>query len=184
VPRLLIGIPLALALCLSVGIGPALADVDIFTTGTVGEHSLKLDVPEAGGAICFFNEAGPDDLWKIKMRPPLVYAIDRDGGRNQQMVGWRLIIDRSGDGMPAKLFHKSKIQKQIAYDDQPARFTAKFAAPVFPDDDSRYRVFAKMFWYRADGTIEGASVHVVTQYRQVVGDAWSVVYGNCHGIVI
>ncbi len=181
---MLIGLPLALVVTLSVGIGPVFADIDIFTTGTVGEHSLKLDTPEAGGAICFFNEEGPDDLWKIKMRPPMVYAIDRDGSRNHQMVGWQLLIDRSSDTSPAVIFHKSRIQKLVAYDDQPAAFTAKFAAPRFPNDDSRYRVFAKMYWYRADGSIEGASVHVVTEYRQVVGGSWTVVYGNCHGIVV
>ena len=71
---------LAALICLALGATTALADIDIFTSGTVGEHSLPMDTVATGGVICRYD--GMVYLVGATMRPPIVYAIDKNGQRN------------------------------------------------------------------------------------------------------
>jgi hypothetical protein len=180
--RLLFGIPFTLALALSVGIGPVFADIDIFTSGTVGEHSLRGDTPSNGGVICRYD--GDGHLVGATMRPPIVYAIDKNGRRNSQRVGWRLLVDRydpTNPGPGAQIFYTSPRQVRIAYDDQAASFSRMKVKKAFPKDDLEYRFFGRMLWFRADGSIQGESVHVVSYHKRVSPWAEDVVYGHCVG---
>ena len=170
----------AALLCLTLAATTALADVDVYTQGTVGQHSLRNDTPEMGGVVCTYDSSG--HLVKARMRPPIVYAVDTNGQRNSGLVGWRLIVDhytptQSGS---AEIFYRSGTQKRIAYDDAPARFSGVTVTKPFPASDE-FRFFARMIWYRADGSVKGASVHVATQYRRVSPWSIEVVYGACQG---
>lgn len=164
--------------------GPALADNDIFTKGTVGEHHLR-DTPENGGVVCrFTSDASPYHLTSFKFRPPVVYAIDFNSKRNKGLVGWRVYLDRYDPAQPeegAQIFFRSGLQLATAYDDKPAPFRARTFALDLPQDDGVYRAFVKMFWYRADGSVKGASVHVISQYKRVIGEWSEVAYGDCPG---
>jgi hypothetical protein len=183
VRKLLFGVLAALAV-LALGAGPALADVDIFTKGTVGRHWLR-DTPDKPGAKCTYTSGdAPWLLTTFKVRAPFVFAIDRNEKRNRELVGWRFLIDtydpnNSSEG--AHIFYRSPLQRAWAYDDMPAPFSAMSVTPDVPDNDYQYRLFVKMFWYRPDGSVRGSSVHVLTQYKHVYGASSYVGYGNCAG---
>ena len=178
------------ALC-AVGLLPgiALADVDIFTKGTVGEHWVD-DTPERGGAVCRYSGDGPWHLTSFKVRPPDVFAIDSTATRDAGRVGWRMLVDTyspepskvSGAG-GATIFYKSGVVRQTAYDDTPAAFRAIIASPSVPENDNEYRFFVKMNWYRPNGSLKGTSVHVLTQMRLEYGGTTEWRDGNCPGTI-
>jgi len=181
--RLLVGAVVALG-AVALSAGPAMADVDIFTKGTVGRHWLR-DTSERPGAKCTYTSGdAPWLLTSFRVRAPFVFAIDRNEKRNRELVGWRFLIDTYNPNDPnegAHIFYRSPLQTAWAYDDTPAPFSAMSVTPDVPDNDYQYRLFVKMFWYRADGSVRGSSVHVITQYKHVYDASSYVGYGNCAG---
>jgi hypothetical protein len=180
--RLFIGAVVAMA-AIALSAGPVMADVDIFTKGTVGEHSLD-DTPEHGGGVCRYSAGG--HLRSFKVRAPTVYAIDGTSARNHGRVGWRVLIDTydpNNSSEPAHIFYKGDVHKAWAYDDEPAPFVDEIVDVPIPENDYQYRLFVKMLWYRADGSVRGASVHVITQYKWRMGSEFTMNYGNCVGTI-
>jgi hypothetical protein len=160
---------------------PVMADVDVYTYGTVGDHHLN-DTPESPGAVCRYDSDGY--LVAFKLRPPVVYAIDSTAGRDSGRVGYKLIIDVYDPAQtgPALIFLRTGFRNVTAYDDQPAVWEPIIRAPDIEHNDSVYRLFAKMVWYGPNGHVMGGSVHVLTQLRLKKADGSSeVVYGQCPG---
>jgi hypothetical protein len=159
--------------------GAALADVDVFTRGTVGAHDVD-DTPERGGAVCRYSGDGPYHLASVKIRPPDVYAIDATAGRDAGRVGWRAMADSSDPNTGATLVYKSAVVRATAFDDEPALFRP-IVASVSGQSTHEYRFFVKMNWYRPNGSLRGTSVHVLTQMRLIYGGMSEMRYGNCPG---
>ena len=180
--KLLLGTPLALLLVLTVAVAPVSADIDIFTWGTVGDHHLRGDTPDSGGVICTYDMAGR--LVGARMRPPVVYAIDKNARRNSGQVAWRLLVDTydpDDSNSGAHIWYRSARQLRTAWDDTPAAFKGMVVKKEFPRNGYRYRFFARMLWFGSDGSRIGESVHVVTQHKRVSPYSEDVVYGYCSG---
>jgi hypothetical protein len=95
------------------------------------------------------------------------------GTRNNQLVAWRFIVERSGTGpWNFQVTYRSPNQWGTAHTDSPALFS-RMSVPVnVPDGDTFfYRVKVKMFWYRRDGSIQGTGVHRVDYNRSTPPDA-------------
>jgi hypothetical protein len=176
------GAVLTAAVLIPLVAAPVMADVDVYTFGTVGDHHLN-DTPESGGAVCRYDADG--HLVAFKLRPPVVYAIDAGAGRDAGRVGYKLIIDvyePDNPGPSAQIFLNSGYRNATAYDDQPATWEQIVRAPEIAHNDAEYRMFAKMVWYGPNGGQVGGSVHVITQYKLKKHDGtFEVVYGHCPG---
>lgn len=171
-------IPVLAALVVAVlAISPVLADEELAHTGTVGFHALR-DAASAGGAICRYKRINPSPggysyeakLKWIDVRPPKVRAIS-----GSQEVGWRFMVERvrqvANDTWVLR--YTSPIQRDVTNVSTNAEFTLRGINVVLSttsaDDDPQYlyRVKVKMFWYRANGTVQGTATHLVSNYRQV-----------------
>lgn len=110
-------------------------------------------------------------LKRIVVMPPTVFAKKAGG----QQVGWRFIVRRSLDreAGPWKVSYRSRIQKAPATKTSAADFSkmgVEVSVPTNVEDqnDVWYRVTLKIFWYRADGSVDSSTTYLFTQYRMYV----------------
>jgi hypothetical protein len=171
-------------LLLTFGVQPVLADTELGHTGTVGFHRLRESVTNYGGAVCIYRSDPPPsaysyegELYSLEVRPPKVKAI-----AGAQQVGWRFIVERrSEDELAGAWFPwveriRSKIQRRTTDTNTNAPFTWMQADVIVPtngvNDTPRYqyRVLVKMYWFYADGSIEGTATHRVDWYTLAYED--------------
>jgi hypothetical protein len=125
-----------------------------------GPASATTPPPDYGSRVeCRYrsNSPGPAYNWnlkRIKVAPPTMLAKS-----GTQKVGWRFVVQRSISSGPWKVTYRSPIQKRTATTAVAADFTTKLVDVVVPktEDGPRavdYHVTLKMFWYRADGSVQ------------------------------
>jgi hypothetical protein len=164
---------------LSLAAGPAFADTELRDKGKVGVHSLNDDP----GVTC--NYGGPDQtLTSFDVRAPNVFARNKTSGVDNQRVGWKVIITRSGGPTShSYAFYRSPVWKLNATDQQPAPFADRHLAPTIPADDtspgSQYSVTIKMLWYQANGVKIGSAKHYVDNYEEHLEGGDSYVITTC-----
>jgi hypothetical protein len=139
------------------------------SSGDVGPHWLR-DSQEFPGVRCNY---GPDDgsgnpLVQMKIRAPIVQAVNTGKGTQKQLVGWRFQIDSTNDTSLATGWTTdvvSKMQKATATEDQPAPFTLRTFNGFGSNLSFAYRVVIRMFWFAGDGhTIIGRASDVNVFY--------------------
>ena len=161
----------------ALAMSPVLADEEYGHTGTVGYHHLR-DSASGGGAICSYKRVNPSPggysyeakLKWIDVRPPKVRAIS-----GSQEVGWLFKVERVRNVSDALwvLRYTSPIQRDVTNASTNAEFSLRGINVILnttsADDDPQYlyRVKVKMFWYRANGTVQGTATHIVSNYKQV-----------------
>jgi hypothetical protein len=121
-------------------------------------------------------------LKKIVVSPPTV--AKKDGTRT---VGWRFIVQRSLDrtSTPWRVTYRSPLQRE----GKSADFTPMRVGVTVPaerdtpngQDHVWYRVVLKMFWYRADGSVQAKIKHVMYDMYVVV-DGEEYVDSYCPGL--
>jgi hypothetical protein len=166
---------LAVAIGLAIGSAPVLA--------ASGDRGAVV--------ICNYKYLGDDSpywggiLMRIDVNPPRLYALNSSTAN----VGWRFIVERQRFDQPAspapwKQTYKSPLQTAHASATTAAVFTTmgvKVGLPVLADpaesswNDVYYRVTLKLFWYRADRTIQQAVIHKMKHYENSIDGeyAWS-----------
>jgi len=155
---------LAVAIGLAIGSAPVLA--------ASGDRGAVV--------ICNYKYLGDDSIYwggilkRIDVNPPRLFALNPSTAN----VGWRFIVERQRfdqfvSPAPWKQTYKSPLQTAQASSTTAALFTTmgvKVGLPVLADpeesswNDVYYRVTLKLFWYRADGTIQQAVVHKMKHY--------------------
>jgi hypothetical protein len=146
--------------------GAAAADTPLGHSGRFGAHFLT-DTEEYPGARCRF-ETGTETraLVGIRVRPPVIYARDRSDGRDEQVVGWRILVQRldTHQADPTwEPFATTSVRYATAYDDQAASFAMReVRIDHVGGADVRYRVRVGMRWL-APGTpsVTGTARHGV-----------------------
>jgi hypothetical protein len=159
-------------------VNPVLADTEQGHTGTVGFHQLR-DNSTYGASLCGYTGTGSPpsgysyegELDTLAVRPPKVRAIS-----GSQKVGWRFTVQRrSEDELSAMWFswvdrYRSPIQRKVTNSTTNAAFTWMDVDVNVPTSSFeatpryQYRVLVKMFWFRADGSIQGTATHRVDWY--------------------
>lgn len=165
---------------------PVQADTELGETGTTGFHALRDNDP-SGGAICRYKGIYPSPggysyegkLKWIDVRPPKMKAIS-----GQQEVGWRFIVERrSLAAVNWMVRYKSGIQRDTTSSSTNASFSMRGINVRVPtggkdeDPSYEYRVKVKMFWYKANGGVQGTSTHLVDWYKEVYTD-WPDHFGG------
>ena len=141
----------------------AVADVPVGHSGSTGAHSLT-DSSEAAGASCRYND--DQNVDRIRVRPPTVFARDRSTSRDQQWVGWRVELRYRADGGAWSTVQTSSVMRVKAWDDTPAAFRTSTFTVAHPKGSGAWRVIVRMTWYRP-GTSdiwEGTARHGVEHY--------------------
>jgi hypothetical protein len=175
-------LPSVLAVLMSAS--PVLADTPVTHTGNVGPHRL-IDNTDRAGMTCRLEQVvepepgGGGGWWmldRISVRPPRMR-----GTRANQLVAWRFIVQRgkigTGVGVPPewKVTYRSPRQYATAGVHSPASFSrmkvpVRVPKPHAGGDSYAYRVKVKMFWYRANGTLQGTASHRVDYAREIPPD--------------
>ena len=176
---------LALAALLAGALSIAFSGVVVAdsSTGSIGNYLMHDNSTfQSAGATCRYNPSSPGSnlyhLYRIVGRAPSVWWPDTNSSIANQhgKVGWQLIIKYK---LPASstwaLLKKSDIQKAVAYEDAPD-YDTNDQAPFtniylninyanFPDASTEFQAYAKVFWYRADGSVRGTLTHQYVYYR-------------------
>jgi hypothetical protein len=139
------------------------ADAPVGHSGIYGAHSLT-DSAEYEGARCYYND--DSNMYRVRVRPPTVFARDRTTARDSQWVGWLVELRYRPDGGSWSTVQKSNVVKVKAWDDTPAAFSRSTVTVAHTHGSGEWRVIVRMTWYRP-GTSdewEGTARHAVEHY--------------------
>ena len=112
-----------------------------------GLHRL-LDTQGSPAATCVYDSADPGSvLVSIKVRPPLLYAVNRRPGKvDRGTVGWRYVVEGSPAGFLWHQVDEGPIVTAVATDKVKARFAPQTWQAEAVDYNMRVRIDA--YWYR------------------------------------
>ena len=172
-------VPLTLALMMTAQ--PVAAGV-ASTSGSPGQYTVT-DTQTNPGAHCFYPSASHanNDLSKIKVSAPTMFAKNSTSGVDTQWVGWQFSIQHGttvGSG-PAgwTTYYKSSIVKAVARDNQAASFTTR--TWIAGNHINRWwRVKVLMFWYKPGSKTKiSGQVNWIIDYYKITyppgPDTWS-----------
>ncbi len=144
------------------------------TSGSPGSYSV-IDTETNQSVHCFYPSASHanNDLSKIKIKPPKLYAKNRTSGVDSQWVGWQFSIQHGTTvgSAPAgwTTYYKSSVMKAVAKDNQAASFTTK--TWIAGNHINRWwRVKLLMFWYAP-----GSKTKISGQVNWIV-DYYAITY--------
>jgi hypothetical protein len=167
---LLMGLPLVIALAT-----PASA------SGTTGRWSL-IDTVLYPGATCFFHTTPDDELHRIRVRAPVIYAVDRTSAVDRQTVGWRWTIQVSDNG--GVTYHglrQGPIVTATATDRYNAQWPSLSSTFVRVGNlHAAYRAVVTMIWYTPGGAIGGTQRATVAHYVDHFNGADQAPGDHCH----
>ena len=148
--------------------GVSMADTRISSSGKVGAHHLD-DTFAHPGVRCHYQDGaggGDEDIDHLTVMPPVLYAVDKTGARDKQLVGWRAVIQRRDPGGSFVTVQLGGIHKAWAWDDTAAALYAR-DYPETPRYPSDFRVRILMFWYASNGTVTGTALSEVDWYKKI-----------------
>ena len=153
------------------------------TTGPgYGPHEPKfgahwiLDSIDAEYPAVTCTYEGEQDLVRMTIRRPIVFARDRSRGVDRQRVGWRAVIQWTDNILPVTwhTYRRTSMSRDQASDRQWADFLPKAVAfPASVTDHAYYRVVYELFWYAPGGTtVTGRALHLPGRYWTPVGPGY------------
>jgi hypothetical protein len=142
----------------------AAADQPISHSGSMGAHFLN-DSQEYPGVTCRYDD--DQNMDRVRVRPPAVFARDRTSARDSQWVGWRAELQYRPEDGSWSTVQQSTVVKARAWDDTAAAFAQRTVSVARPRGSGSWRVVIRMLWY-APGTStvrQGIARHRVTFAR-------------------
>jgi hypothetical protein len=146
----------------------AMADTELGHDGLTGRHRLA-DMYEAPGAVCTFVLPGHDllgETW-IRVNPPIMFAINRTDGVDEQPIGWRATVSALNESTGAwRVVRRGAITRTIATDQLASYFNGQDWLAGFPLTRATYTVSVEMVWYAPDDPrrIEGRATHAIEHF--------------------
>lgn len=143
--------------------------------GKTGEHKFR-DTAEKPGARCVYREVEPGvaidevkaavELVGVKVRPPKVWAIDRNKRVNRQPVAWRFVLQEKLPAGEWTKVKRSRTQVRRASDRRAADFS-RLAVRYDGDPSAEYRVQTRAYWLSKRNPLKkiGVATHVVDYYK-------------------
>jgi hypothetical protein len=152
-------------------------------SGMVGVHVL-LDTLEYPGITCAYHYFDPrDDLKRITVRAPIVYARNRTSATDSQTVGWRFRIQSrsssSSDPADWETVYVSSVVKVKATDRYNAQWNQRSFSPASGSGRS-WRVLVDLSWFTPGGATEGkAKLRPANSQFTYNGETHVYPYGEC-----
>lgn len=151
-------------------------------SGTFGVHVL-LDTAEYPAVTCTFHNFDPrDDLMRITVRPPVLYAVDRASKTDTQKVGWRFRVQATDVPTPTESdwfdVYVAPIVKVTATDAYNGQWKARSFAISNGIAHDDWRAVVDMYWYNpSTGHQAGKAIEFPVNYLQAWGDQ-SALFGR------
>lgn len=131
-------------------------------------------------AVCTYRDLSEDSIpryWggiltHIDVNPPTMYRLNS----STATAGWRFIVERQRfekSYTEWKETYRSPIQSAVASSNTPAAFTTMSVGVKLPKildpenyswNEVYYRISLKLYWYRADGTLQRVVSHQMKHY--------------------
>lgn len=160
--------------------------VPIGKQGKIGPYVVT-DGVAVPGIACTYDAGGPNDMGNdidlMAARSPRVFARDRGAKRDRQIVGVRILFQRSVDegGSGGWVTAKAtKVVKRTAYDDRAATFAGKSWLVPF-DEGYQYRALVVIRWYKpgTSSVIQGSTKLRYVHYQVIQGGPQWVEQDRC-----
>jgi hypothetical protein len=167
--------------------GPvALADIELGHEGPTGRHRLA-DMYDSPGAVCDIVLPGRDSLGEtwLRVNPPIMFAINRTEGVDEQQVGWRATVSALNEGTGAwRVVRRSAMTRTMASDKLASYFNGQGWLAAFPLSRATYSVTVEMVWYDPEDPrqIEGRATHAIEHFSVLLRHNGEVMHGRTSGV--
>ena len=145
-------------------------------TGVFGVHVLLDDIHEAP-VLCAYGPGALGGLVSVKVRQPVMFAVDSGAGTQTQRVKWRFRVQTTEDAIPDKFSVWTTLSPSVSFvsasatDHRPAGFAARSRSITHSERSHvNFRVQVIMDWLDSGGSVTGSAVHVAEHYQIVLSD--------------
>ena len=164
----------------------ALADTEQGHDGLVGRHRLA-DMYDSPGAVCDIVLPGRDSLGEtwLRVNPPIMFAINRTGGVDEQQIGWRATVSTLNEDTGAwRVVRRSGMTRTTATDQLASYFNGQGWLAGFPLTRETYAVSVEMVWYDPDDPrrIEGRATHAIEHFMIVLRHNGETMHGRTSSV--
>ena len=164
------------------GVPVVQADFELGHNGLTGRHLLA-DMYDSPGAVCDIVLPGHDSLGEtwVRVNPPIMFAINRTGGVDEQQVGWRATVSVLNEGTGVwRAVHHSAMTRTVATDKLATYFNGQGWLAGFPLARATYSVSVEMVWYAPDDPrrIEGRATHEIEHFSIVMRHNGETLHGR------
>jgi hypothetical protein len=154
------------------GMPVALADMELGHDGLTGRHRLA-DMYDSPGAVCDIVLPGRDSLGEtwLRVNPPIMFAINRTSGVDEQQVGWWATVSVLNEEAGAwQVVRRGAMTRTIATDQLASYFNGQGWLAGFSLARATYAVSVEMVWYDPDDPrrIEGRATHTIEHFLIVL----------------
>ena len=187
--RLATGVWLAVLACgalLFAGVPAALADIELGHDGLSGRHRLA-DMYDSPGAVCDIVLPGRGSLGEtwLRVNPPIMFAINRTDGVDEQPIGWRATVSALNEGTGVwQVVRRSAMMHTMATDKLASYFHGQSWLAAFPLARASYSVSVEMVWYDPvdPRRIEGRATHEIEHFSIVLRHNGEVMHGRTSSV--
>jgi hypothetical protein len=187
--RLASSVWLAALVCgalLFAGVPAAVADIELGHDGTTGRHRLA-DMYDSPGAVCDIVLPGRDSLGEtwLRVNPPIMFAVNRTDGVDEQPVGWRSTVSALNEGTGAwRVVRRSAMTRTMATDKLASYFNGEGWLAAFPLARATYSVSIEMVWFDPvdPARIEGRATHAIEHFSVLLRHNGEVMHGRTAGV--
>ena len=187
--RLAAGVWLAMLIfgtLLFAGVQVALADIELGHDGLTGRHRLA-DMYDSPGAVCDIVLPGRDSLGEtwLRVNPPIMFAINRTEGVDEQQVGWRATVSALNEGTGVwRVVRRSAMTRMTATDQLASYFNGQGWLAAFPLARATYSVSVEMVWYDPEDPrrIEGRATHAIEHFSILLRHNGETTHGRTSGV--
>ncbi len=164
----------------------ALADTELGHDGLVGRHRLA-DMYDSPGAVCDIVLPGRDSLGEtwLRVNPPIMFAINRTGGVDEQPIGWRATVSTLNEVTGAwRVVRRSAMTRAMATDQLASYFNGQGWLAGFPITRETYSVSVEMVWYDPEDPrrIEGRATHAIEHFLIVLRHNGETMHGRTSSV--
>jgi hypothetical protein len=164
----------------------ALADIELGHNGRTGRHRLA-DMYDSPGAVCDVVLPGRDSLGEtwLRVNPPIMFAINRSDGVDEQQVGWRATVSALNEGTGAwRVVRRSAMTRTMATDQLASYFNGQGWLAGFPLTRATYSVSVELVWYDPGDPrrIEGRATHAIEHFLIVLRHNGETMHGRTSSV--
>ena len=168
------------------GVPGALADTELGHDGLVGRHRLA-DMYDSPGVVCDIVLPGRDSLGEtwLRVNPPIMFAINRTGGVDEQQIGWRATVSTLNEDTGAwRVVRRSGMTRATATDQLASYFNGQGWLAGFPLTRETYAVSVEMVWYDPDDSrrIEGRATHAIEHFMILLRHNGETTHGRTSSV--
>jgi hypothetical protein len=153
----------------------------------ISQRHRLADMYDSPGAVCDIVLPGRDSLGEtwLRVNPPIMFAIDRTDGVDEQQVGWRATVSALNEGTGAwRVVRRSAMTRTMATDQLASYFNGQGWLAGFPLARATYTVSVEMVWFDPGDPrqIEGRATHAIEHFSILMRHNGEVIHGRTSSV--